>query len=141
MANDVMMVLLEATIASTLAILLVAALRVPLRRHLGAAAAHALWSCVPLACVAILLPARQAETQWALPLVAVVQPMPVTGAGEAVPFPSLSSWLPCLCWPAPTVLRIRLPLHSLASSGGRAGRPPAAPAFLPATPSTARPAR
>ena len=77
MANDVMMVLLEATIASTLAILLVAALRVPLRRHLGAAAAHALWSCVPLACVAILLPARQAETQWALPLVAVVQPMPV----------------------------------------------------------------
>ena len=44
MANDVMMVLLEATIASTLAILLVAALRGPLRRHLGAAAAHALWS-------------------------------------------------------------------------------------------------
>ena len=54
MANDAMMALLEATIASTLAILLVMILRVPLRRHLGAATAHALWICVPLACVAVL---------------------------------------------------------------------------------------
>ena len=133
MANDVMMVLLEATIASTLAILLVAALRVPLRRHLGAAAAHALWSCVPLACVAILLPARQAETQWALPLVAVVQPMPVTGAGEAVPFPSLSSWLPWLWCAGAIVMTIRLALQQRRFIRGLGELAHAAPGVLRAT--------
>ena len=133
MANDVMMVLLEATIASTLAILLVAALRVPLRRHLGAAAAHALWSCVPLACVAILLPARQAETQWALPLVAVVQPIPITGAGEAVPFPSLSSWLPWLWCAGAIVMTIRLALQQRRFIRGLGELAHAAPGVLRAT--------
>lgn len=76
MATELMMALFEATAASTLAILLVMALRIPLRRHFGATAAHMLWVGVPLACVAVLLPARQAETHWVLPQVAVLQPTP-----------------------------------------------------------------
>ena len=91
MANEAMTALLEATAASTLAILLVMALRVPLRRHLGAMAAHALWICVPLACVAVLLPARPADTQWALPLVAVLQSTPAAALDASTPWPSLST--------------------------------------------------
>jgi len=93
MANEAMTALLEATAASTLAILLVLALRVPLRRHLGAMAAHALWICVPLACVAVLLPARQADTQWALPLVAVLQPTPAAALDASTSWPSLLTGL------------------------------------------------
>lgn len=93
MANDAMMALLEATIASTLAILLVMILRVPLRRHLGAAAAHALWICVPLACVAVLVPARHAETQWVLPQVVVLQPTSVAAVEANASWPALPALL------------------------------------------------
>lgn len=72
MASELTMALIEASVATTLAILLVVALRAPARRHLGAVAAHALWACVPLACAAVLLPARTTEIQWAEPLVTVI---------------------------------------------------------------------
>jgi len=99
MANDLMVSLLEATAASTLAILLVMALRIPLRRHFGATAAHALWVCVPLACLAVLLPARQAETHWALPQVTVLQPTPAAIVEANVSWSVLPAWLLAL-WSA-----------------------------------------
>jgi TonB family protein len=58
MASELLAELLQATIALTLALALVMAVRRPLRRWLGAAAAYAAWATVPLAVVAVLLPAR-----------------------------------------------------------------------------------
>lgn len=63
---DPVPLLVEATLAGSLAIMLVLALRWPVRRVLGAGAAYALWSCVPVALVAVLLP-RAAEAPLALP--------------------------------------------------------------------------
>ena len=130
MASDAMVALLEATLASTLAILLVMTLRVPLRRHLGAAAAHAVWLCVPLVCVAILLPGRQAETQWALPLVAVLPPVPLAAAGEAKPLAPWSSWL-FWSWCAGAILTAgRLVLQQRRFVRGLGPLAPAAPDVL-----------
>lgn len=133
MANDVMTVLLEATIASTLAILLVLALRVPLRRHLGAAAAHALWICVPLACLAVLLPARQGETQWAMPLVTVLQPVPVASIGTALPMPSISRWLLALWAVGLMAMMVRLAVQQRGFIRGLGRLANAAPGVFRAT--------
>jgi bla regulator protein BlaR1 len=59
-ASDVMALLVEATLASSAAIVLVLALRGPLRRRFGAATAYAAWWLVPAALVAVALPAAVA---------------------------------------------------------------------------------
>ncbi|KFN41629.1 TonB family protein [Arenimonas metalli] len=61
MASDALAELLQATAAITFALVLVLGLRNPVRRWLGARAAYGLWAVVPLAVVAVLLPARRAE--------------------------------------------------------------------------------
>lgn len=98
MASELMAALVEAALAGSLAILLVAALRVPVRRRLGARAAYALWACVPLACIAVLMPAREAEVQWVVPLATLLPsahavPAPVASS------PSLAAWFLCV-WAA-----------------------------------------
>lgn len=60
-ASDALTELLQATAAITFALVLVLGLRNPVRRWLGARAAYGLWVLVPLAVVAVLLPARRAE--------------------------------------------------------------------------------
>lgn len=57
MASDALSELIQATLALTVALALVAALRRPLRRWLGAQAVYASWAMVPLAALAVLLPA------------------------------------------------------------------------------------
>lgn len=59
--------LVEATLAGSLALALVLVLRRPLRALLGASAAYALWLCVPVALLAVLLP-RGMEVPLALPV-------------------------------------------------------------------------
>lgn len=95
MATEAMATLLGATLAASGSILLVLALRVPLRLHLDAGAAHGLWACVPLACLAILLPAREAGMPWALPLAVVLQPTSDADASSATAFrfASLHGWM------------------------------------------------
>ncbi|SBV36692.1 TonB family protein [uncultured Stenotrophomonas sp.] len=61
MNADVLRLLLETTLASSVAMALVLALRVPVRRWLGASAAYLLWLAVPVALVAVLLPAPGVE--------------------------------------------------------------------------------
>ncbi|MCG8275848.1 TonB family protein [Stenotrophomonas sp. NLF4-10] len=61
MNADVLRLLLETTLASSAAMALVLALRVPVRRWLGASAAYLLWLAVPVALVAVLLPAPRVE--------------------------------------------------------------------------------
>lgn len=57
----------EATLAGSAAVLLVLGLRRPIRDRLGASAAYALWGCVPVALLAVLLP-RGAEAPLGLPV-------------------------------------------------------------------------
>ena len=61
MASDALAELLQATLALTVALALVAALRRPLRRWLGAQAVYVSWAMVPLAALAVLLPARSGD--------------------------------------------------------------------------------
>ncbi|MGB3394342.1 MAG: TonB family protein [Stenotrophomonas sp.] len=60
-STDLLRLLLETTLASSAAMLLVLALRMPVRRWLGASAAYLLWLAVPVALVAVLLPAPRVE--------------------------------------------------------------------------------
>ena len=58
-AADLFRVLCETTVAGSAAILLVLALRRPMRHAFGAGIAYAAWALVPLAMLAVLLPAAQ----------------------------------------------------------------------------------
>lgn len=89
--------LLASSIAASVAILLVLALRVPLRQRLGAGTAYALWAAVPLASVAALLPTG--GTRISLPA-AVLQPTAaasspamVDAAATAAPLSWFAVWL------------------------------------------------
>ena len=86
MGVDPFPVLAEATLAASLAILLVLALRRPVRAALGAGAAYALWLCVPVALAAVLLP-RDAAAPLALPVAWQVVP-----AAAAVPVEPQAGW-------------------------------------------------
>jgi bla regulator protein BlaR1 len=78
-------ILIEATLAGAAAMLLVLALRRPVRATLGASAAYALWLCVPAALLAVLLP-RGAEVPLALPVAWQVAPaMVVTASSQPQP--------------------------------------------------------
>ena len=61
--TDAVAVLVEGTLASSVAILLVLALRKPLRDRFGAAAGYAAWWLVPAAVLAVLLPAGVAPVE------------------------------------------------------------------------------
>lgn len=62
MGSEFLLALVEATLATSLALLAVMALRRPLRRFAGARLAYAAWAAVPLAGVAVMLPAAPAAT-------------------------------------------------------------------------------
>lgn len=73
--------LLETSAAMTLALLLVLALRLPLRRAFGAAVGYAAWALVPLSMMAVLLPSATRSL-----------PLPVAGTGAApIPPPLLQA--------------------------------------------------
>ena len=72
-------VLVETTVASGAALLLVLALRRPVRAVLGASAAYALWLCVPVALLAVLLP-RGTDAPLALPAAWQMAPAVVVAA-------------------------------------------------------------
>ncbi|KAF1716149.1 energy transducer TonB [Pseudoxanthomonas yeongjuensis] len=61
-AADLLNGIIEATIAITLALLLVLPLRKPLRDAFGAGVAYKAWVMVPIAMIAVLLPARTVAT-------------------------------------------------------------------------------
>ncbi|MGH8108333.1 MAG: M56 family metallopeptidase [Arenimonas sp.] len=59
MSADFLKLLLEATIAVSFAIVVVIAVRVPMRKLFGARVAYTLWCLVPLALIAVCIPAQQ----------------------------------------------------------------------------------
>lgn len=71
------------TLAGSIAVLLVVLVSGPLRRRCGAGAAYALWWCVPLAMLAVLLPARTVEVPVAvMPMLPSLAATPVAGLAE-----------------------------------------------------------
>lgn len=72
-------VLLETTLALSAATLLVLLLRRPMRRLAGARAAYALWLLLPIAAVAVLLPAR----------ISIVEPATEASASVGAALPTL----------------------------------------------------
>lgn len=59
MSADVLKLLIEATVASSLAVAIVMILRVPMRKMFGARVAYTLWCLVPLALIAVSIPAQK----------------------------------------------------------------------------------
>lgn len=99
MSAELLSGLLEGSVATSLAILLVLVLRRPLRRLFGAGCIPLLWSLVPLAQLAVWLPAPMRESAVSLPLLAAAGlPQPAaTPAATAASGLAASDWL-ALCW-------------------------------------------
>ena len=79
MSADVLALLREGGIATTVAVLLVLLLRKPVRRGFGATCVPLLWALVPLAQLAVLLPgpARSPVSEWmVMPAVVAAAPVP-----------------------------------------------------------------
>ncbi len=95
MANDALVELMQAALALTLALAAVALLRAPLRRWLGAQAVYAGWALVPLATLAVLLPAPRSTTPLAALAAAPGWLPAVATAPAALPWPTvlLGLWL------------------------------------------------
>lgn len=100
MASELLRILTLTTLAMTFALLLVMAIRTPLRRHFGARVAYLAWWLVPLAILAVLLPApvREVATMSQVGLVTVgVGPLQALPAGNTTAtLPDYRSWLPLL---------------------------------------------
>ncbi|SEL70939.1 TonB family C-terminal domain-containing protein [Pseudoxanthomonas sp. GM95] len=92
MSSELIAVLIETTLASSAALLLVLALRRPMRVAFGAGATYGLWALVPIALVAVLLPAPVRPAV----LVPMVAKVGEAQALEAVPVASSVPWMPVL---------------------------------------------
>lgn len=113
------------TLALTLALVFVLALRPALRRRFGAAAAHGLWAIVPASLVAVMLPAA-AEPVLPPLAQAVVMPAVRLGAVPVVPGstgPGLVAWIWLAGVFATILLLWRQQRRFLASLGPLSRRP------------------
>ena len=91
-AADLFAALCETTVAGSAAILLVLALRKPLRHVFGAGIAYAIWALVPLALLAVLLPAAQSPVL-VVPIIAMQVPSGLLAATEAArATPGFATW-------------------------------------------------
>jgi beta-lactamase regulating signal transducer with metallopeptidase domain len=79
MSDDVMKLLTEATFASSAAIAIVLVLRVPMRQLFGASVAYTLWGLIPLALIAVLIPARDVV------VTTVIQPTTASASAAVAP--------------------------------------------------------
>jgi len=103
-------VLLETALAASAAVAIVLALRLPVRRLLGARAAYGLWWLVPVAVAAVLLPSPRIETVAALVPASSI-PAPVASAAPVLgtPFDS-TPWI-ALVWGLGAVVATGLLVH------------------------------
>lgn len=95
---EMLRLLAETALAMSLAIVLVLALRAPLRRRFGAGVAYAAWWIVPAATLAVLLPAAPAPMTGTLSLAAAA-PAAYLGLAAAAPASTAPAWaLAGLVW-------------------------------------------
>jgi TonB family protein len=93
-ASESWLLLTETTLASSVAVLLVLALRHPVRHAFGSGAAYGLWATVPLMLLAVLLPAA---IEPMLPVLGLAPPMVEAVASGPADRPNgtdASMWLP-----------------------------------------------
>lgn len=90
MASDVLIVLLKLNLAGAAATLLVLALRAPIRRVFGARVAYALWIALPVAALAVMLPARTTPIEMTATVATTLAPSApaATPAAEAAAAPA-----------------------------------------------------
>lgn len=89
--------LIEATLATSAATLAVLAMRKPLRETFGAGACHAAWSAVPIALLATLLPAAEADAPDA-PLAVIRVPIrQLVAEAPRAATPDIATWT-CIAW-------------------------------------------
>ena len=88
-STELLQTLLQTTLASSAACVLVLLLRTPVRRHVSAGAAYGLWAMVPLAALAVLLPAPRT--------VVVAEAVAAGHIGPLLAVPTL----PAAGWPGP----------------------------------------
>src|SRR5690606_2792940 len=141
-SNELLQGLIETNLAGSAAILLVLALRRPLRRAFGAGVAYAAWALVPLAMLAVLLPAASAPMAVAMPALAMLAPVDAVAGvsvGRAMPDPwawAAPAWalgaLACAAWMAAQQRRFLRGLGGLADRGDGVLVADAAVAGLPA---------
>jgi len=103
MVVDALVWLIEGALAVTLALFLVLVLRVPLRRAFGARMAYACWLLVPLAMLAVALPAPAPAQSSAVNAISAASPtvhvgaiMPVRPALDAISQDASLPWLQVL---------------------------------------------
>lgn len=88
--------LIRLWLAGTAASALVLVLRTPLKAWLGPRAVYPLWSCVPVCTLAMLMPARTADTMLApapmLPLALMPQVLPLSSAAVSARWGVLLAW-------------------------------------------------
>ena len=89
MNSELLRLLLATTLASSAVMVLLYPLRAPLLRTLGAGATHASWACVPIAALAVLLPAREAPAEWGA---AGVVMMPMRAANAVAVAARATAW-------------------------------------------------
>jgi len=137
---EIVQPLLQITLASSAACLLVLLLRGPLRRRLGAGAAYGLWAMVPLSAVALLLPAPRTAV-FANPVAAAVgQVLPVSGSvsgGWGWADGLLLLWgvgallmAALLCWQQRRFMRALGPLQALGDDCWQGADVPGLPALV-----------
>ncbi|MEO8002448.1 MAG: M56 family metallopeptidase [Arenimonas sp.] len=80
MSADLLPILLKTTLASSIAIVLVLMFRLPLRKFFGARVAYLIWCLVPLATIAVLIPAQEMVVTIAATSEAVTSGAGLTGA-------------------------------------------------------------
>lgn len=100
MANEIIQLLTVTTLAMTLSLLLVLAIRMSLRQLFGARVAYLAWCLVPLAMLAVLLPAPVREvttlTRGTLAAVGMVPLQLLTTERAVISLPDYRFWLPLL---------------------------------------------
>jgi bla regulator protein blaR1 len=140
--TELSLLLLEASLATTGAALLVLALRLPLRRRFGARCAYGLWLLLPLALFAVLLPAPAAPalpeaSAGALARSTIALPVTLDAAPADARPALLAAWLcGCLATAAVMVARQRRfrrrlgPLRARADGTYLAGGVDAGPAVV-----------
>ncbi|WP_290885624.1 TonB family protein [Arenimonas sp.] len=124
MASDALIELLQASVALTLALALVLALRRPLRRWAGARAAYACWAIAPLAVMAVLVPAPTgvSATIGTVQAVSLFAAMPTTTQAAVSMAPGLLGlWLlGAAAWMLLMLVRQRRFLRSVTRLPGQA---------------------
>lgn len=120
-STDMLTWLIEATLATTAALPSILLLRSPLRRRFGAAVPYALWTLMPAAVIAVLLPGPTTVLMREVTAQQVSVGMSHVSASSAATYPDTAVWL-CAIWLLGTcvaILRLGMQQRRFEHSLGR----------------------